>query len=42
MEPYLFTRDLAVGYDGRALLRGIDLEHHPGQLLCLLGPNGAG
>ena len=25
MEPYLFTRDLAVGYGGKALLQGIDL-----------------
>lgn len=42
MEPYLFTRDLAVGYGGKALLQGIDLQLRPGRLHCLIGPNGAG
>ena len=42
MEPYLFTRDLAVGYGGKALLQGIDLQLRPGRLHCLIGPSGPG
>ena len=41
-QTLLCARDLAVGYDGRAVVRQIDLAAEAGQLLCLLGPNGAG
>ncbi len=29
-------------YGGRAALRGVDFEAHPGELLAVIGPNGAG
>jgi iron complex transport system ATP-binding protein len=42
----LRTRDLAVGYRTRwmrrAVLERLNLEVHPGELVCLLGPNGIG
>ena len=38
----LETRALAVGYGGRAVVKGIDLRLESGQILCLIGPNGAG
>ena len=42
MTPLLQARGLTVGHGGRAVLSGIELVLHPGQVLCLLGPNGAG
>lgn len=38
----LRTEGLAVGYPGRPVLSGLDLELRAGELVCLLGPNGAG
>ena len=38
----LSARDLAVGYHGRPLLREIEFQVHPGEILTLIGPNGAG
>ena len=38
----LQTEDLAVGYNGRALIREIALSLHPGEIMTLIGPNGAG
>jgi iron complex transport system ATP-binding protein len=38
----LRTESLAVGYGGRTVLAGLDLELRAGELVCLLGPNGAG
>lgn len=38
----LELEDCAVGYEGRAVVSGIDLVLEPGQIGCLLGPSGAG
>jgi len=35
-------RDLRAGYPGRPVLKGIDLDFRPGQVLAVLGPNGCG
>lgn len=41
-QLYLHTTDLSIGYGKRYVQRGLNLESHPGELICLLGPNGAG
>lgn len=41
-EARLSTRALGVGYDGRALVEGVELAVAPGEVLVLIGPNGAG
>jgi lipopolysaccharide export system ATP-binding protein len=38
----LRTRDLAKVYRGRAVVKDVSIEVHPGQIVGLLGPNGAG
>lgn len=38
----LTCRDVAVGYDGRAIAEGIDFCLHEGDYLCIIGENGAG
>ncbi|MBQ9197831.1 MAG: ABC transporter ATP-binding protein [Clostridia bacterium] len=38
----LQTKDLSVGYQGKALLRDIRISLRQGQILTLIGPNGAG
>jgi len=38
----LCTRGLSVTLGGRTVLRDVELEAHPGEVLALLGPNGAG
>lgn len=40
--PLLELNGLACGYDGRVVLRDIDLAVHDGEFVCLLGPNGVG
>jgi len=41
-EIYLRTQDLAVGYNGKALIHEIKLELPRGRIMTLIGPNGAG
>lgn len=41
-KPLLHISDLAVNLGGRAVLRDINLDISPGELLCVIGPNGAG
>jgi branched-chain amino acid transport system ATP-binding protein len=41
-EPVLRAERLVVGYGGRPVLTGIDVEVRPGEVLCLIGHNGAG
>jgi ABC-type Mn2+/Zn2+ transport system ATPase subunit len=38
----LEARDLAVGYDGRPVLRDVSFAVHPGDRVGVLGPNGGG
>lgn len=42
MEPYFKTEDLAVGYDGKALIHHINILLEKGKILTLVGPNGGG
>lgn len=41
-EIMLHTNGLAVGYNGKAILRDIALTVRAGEILTLIGPNGAG
>jgi manganese/zinc/iron transport system ATP- binding protein len=40
--PVLSVRGLTVAYDGRPVLRGVDLDLPSGALVGIVGPNGAG
>ena len=40
--PYLALRGLAVGYHGKALIRGIEIGVKRGEIVTLVGPNGSG
>ena len=42
-ERYFFRTDqLTVGYDGKPLIREINIQLKKGEILTLIGPNGAG
>jgi iron complex transport system ATP-binding protein len=40
--PMLKAHSLAFGYGRKIVGRDVDLEVHPGEVVCLLGPNGSG
>ncbi|WNV76141.1 ABC transporter ATP-binding protein [Geodermatophilus sp. DSM 44513] len=40
--PVVRVRDLRMSYGTHEVLAGVDLDVHPGEVVCLLGPNGAG
>jgi energy-coupling factor transport system ATP-binding protein len=42
VEPYLQVRDVEVGYNGRLVLRNVDLKVWPGEIVVLMGRNGSG
>lgn len=42
MEYYFRTEQMSVGYQGKPLIRNIDISLHRGEILTLIGPNGAG
>jgi len=42
MSELLQTVSLAAGYNQAAVVRGLDIEVEPGEVVALLGPNGAG
>jgi len=42
MTPTITIRNLTMNFDSKEVLRGIDLDVMPGQILGYLGPNGAG
>ena len=41
-EYYIKMKDLAVGYQGNALISDINLKIKKGEIVTLIGPNGAG
>lgn len=41
-KVFFSTKDLSVGYGGKALIEDINIELYPGEILTLIGPNGAG
>ncbi|MGY2067189.1 ABC transporter ATP-binding protein [Blastococcus sp. SYSU DS0619] len=42
VEPAISVRGLRMTYGEHAVLSGVDLDVHAGEVVCLLGPNGAG
>lgn len=42
MEYYFKTEQMCVGYQGKPLIRDIEIGIHKGEILTLIGPNGAG
>jgi ABC-2 type transport system ATP-binding protein len=42
MEPIITIKNLWKSYSGKAVLKGIDLQVYPGQVIGYIGPNGAG
>ncbi len=41
-DTCLSTRELVVGYDGKPLIKDVNIDVEPGEIVTLIGPNGAG
>ncbi|SDF61952.1 ABC-2 type transport system ATP-binding protein [Blastococcus aurantiacus] len=41
-DAVISVRGLRMSYGSHEVLTGVDLDVHPGEVVCLLGPNGAG
>jgi ABC-type branched-subunit amino acid transport system ATPase component len=41
-QPLLEVRNVFAGYLDFDILHGVNLEVHPGEVVCVIGPNGAG
>jgi len=41
-KPIFQIKDVSKSYDGRPILKKINMELHPGEIVGLLGPNGSG
>ena len=39
---YITCKDLALGYDGKAIVTGLNFEINQGDYLCIVGENGTG
>ncbi len=42
MEYYFQTKQLLVGYQGKPLVKDIEIGLNKGEIMTLVGPNGAG
>lgn len=42
MDYFFSTKQLTVGYNGKPLIRDIEIKLNKGQILTLIGPNGSG
>jgi zinc/manganese transport system ATP-binding protein/zinc transport system ATP-binding protein len=42
MEPIIRLQNVSAGYEGRAVLSGVDLDVAPGEFVGLVGPSGSG
>lgn len=42
MDYYFYTEGLTVGYDGKPVVRDVEIGINKGEILSLIGPNGAG
>lgn len=41
-DYFLYTEDLTVGYQGKALIKELNIHIKKGEILAMIGPNGAG
>ena len=41
-KPIFNVKDVSKSFDGRPILKKINIEMHPGEIVGLLGPNGSG
>ena len=42
IAPIISTKNLKMSYGSKEVLKGINLEIYPGQIIGYIGPNGAG